>query len=150
MNHDKDHVFTQEELLGLTPEHLVRYMSMKVFGVPEPEEDANPMEGRSSSLEYYKKAVSYFMPNKLMTWDVQTGRGNPTCLVKVNELIKLVKKKEVWKQGKESSARRSMEQSEYIKVIKRFCLSNQPLDRFVLSSYFIFQYNSTINTTPKL
>ena len=61
--------------------------------------------------------------------------------MEVNELIKLVKKKEVRKQGKQSAARRPMEQSEFEEVIKRFRLSTQPINRFVFSSYFIFQYN---------
>ena len=110
-DHDKAYSFTQEELLALRPNHIRRYMCFKVYGVPDPGDGDNPMEGRSSSLEYYKKAISYFMPNKLIAWDAQLERGNPTRSVEVNELIKLVKKKEVRKQGKQSAARRPMEQS---------------------------------------
>jgi hypothetical protein len=42
---------------------------------------------------YYKKAISYFRPNWLMTWNEITLAGNPTRYVAVNDLIKAVKKR---------------------------------------------------------
>ena len=69
-----------------------------MYGKPNPKEEDNPTEGRSASIEFAKKAILYFMPNRLAHWDVRTGSGNPKKSVKVNDLIKLVKKKEVIKQ----------------------------------------------------
>jgi hypothetical protein len=40
------------------------------------------------------------MPNKLMPWNAVSKEGNPTKSVPMNDLLKAVKKKEVWKQGK--------------------------------------------------
>jgi hypothetical protein len=37
----------------------------------------------------------YVMPNKHKAWNAMTQVGNPTRSIKVNELIKTVKKKEV-------------------------------------------------------
>ena len=34
----KDHVHTQEELLTITPEQLVKYFNFKVYGQEEPQE----------------------------------------------------------------------------------------------------------------
>ena len=44
-DHDKAYSFTQEELLALRPNHIRRYMCFKVYGVPDPGDDDNPMKG---------------------------------------------------------------------------------------------------------
>jgi hypothetical protein len=64
-----------------------------VYGFPEPGPDDNPTLGQSSSLEYYKKALSYYMPNRLIRWNAISKTGNPTRSIPVNELIKAVKKR---------------------------------------------------------
>ena len=66
------------------------FFSLKAFGTPTPGVDAKPMRGRSSSLESYKKKISFFMPNRLIGWNVQTKQGNPTKSVAVSNLIKKV------------------------------------------------------------
>ena len=38
-------------------------------GCPDPEAN-DPTEGRSSALAFAQKAISYFMSNKLMAWNV--------------------------------------------------------------------------------
>jgi hypothetical protein len=96
----KDHEFSTGELATLTPEHIYRWMFTKVCGMPDPTPEDNPTHGRASSLtRYYKKAISYFMPNKLMPWNEISREGNPTRSTDVNDLIKAVMKKEVRKQG---------------------------------------------------
>jgi hypothetical protein len=74
----KDHDFSTGELATLTPEHIYRWMCTLVYGTPDPTREDNPTHGRASSLVYYKKAISYFMPNKLMPWDAISREGNPT------------------------------------------------------------------------
>ena len=103
-SHPKDYDFTTEELLELKPEHIYAFMANQVYGKPNPSDDDKPLNGRSSTLEYMKKAISFFMPNKLAGWNVETRSGNPTRSVEINELIKTVKKKEVRKEGKAGSA----------------------------------------------
>ena len=107
-HYGKDHVFTKTHLLLLTPRDICKYFNLKVFGSVNPEEDATSKLGRSSSLMFYKKAISYFMPNKLIGWNVETKTGNPTKSIEVNALIKKVQKMEVRKQGKASQATRAL------------------------------------------
>lgn len=108
IEYSKSYEFSPEELGEVTPEDVYKWMAMKVYGRPDPNNDDNPTHGRSSSLEYYKKALSYFMPNRLSTWNAIMHSGNPTRSVPVNNLIKAVKKKEVRRQGKPSQARRPL------------------------------------------
>ena len=113
---------------------------MKLFGKPNPDSTDKPT-GQSSGVEFAKKAISYYMPNRLFPWNVQTNSGNPTRSILVNDLIKKIKKMEVRKEGVTSKARRSMELGEFCELIKRLRSSELPLRKFNLSAYFIFQYN---------
>ena len=88
VGYDISHEFLDEELLQLEAEHIYRYMANKVFGKPAPDEFDRPTKGRSALLEFAKKAILYFMPNKLMKWDVSMHKGNPTKSVIVNNLLK--------------------------------------------------------------
>ena len=89
--YERDHDFTPEELNEIQPEEIEKWMCVKVYGIPEPGPDDNPTLGRASSLEYYKKALSYYMPNKLFGWNAISKKGKPTRSIPVNELIKRVK-----------------------------------------------------------
>jgi hypothetical protein len=88
-------------------------MNMKTFGVVNPAIDANPVSARSNSLIYYKKAISFFHPDRLMEWSTGREEGNPTRSIEVNNLIKRVKQKEVRKQGVVSQTRRPMTEREF-------------------------------------
>eukprot|EP00957_Ditylum_brightwellii_P026554 2008141-Ditylum_brightwellii.AAC.1 len=66
--------------------------------------DINPPEGRSTSLKYYKKGISFYMPNRKMQWNEITKVGNPIKSEDVNDLIQAVIAKEYRKQGKPSRA----------------------------------------------
>ena len=112
----KDHVFSQQRLSELTPEDLLRWMNIKTYGVAEPPDDANPTLARSNSIKFWKKSLSHFMPNKLTPWNELANVGNPTRSTLINKLIKDVKKKEVWKQGAPSQARRSSAIAEFRRV----------------------------------
>ena len=113
----KEKEFTDEELIELQPTTIVGWMCLKVYGTSQPSATDLPSKGRSSSLEYYKKALSWYMPNKLQAWDVMSGRGNPTRSINVNQLIKVVKKREVRQEGKASSADRAFERDEFNQII---------------------------------
>jgi hypothetical protein len=140
-SYDKHQTFTQEELLTITPEEIYAFCAYKVYGIPNPSESDNPTKGRSSSIEFSKKAISFFMPNRLAHWDVRTSSGNPTKSVKVKDLIKLVKKKEVRKQGTMSTARRPMVVAEFIQVVKNLRADVSVFAKYTASSYFIFQFH---------
>jgi hypothetical protein len=89
--YERDHDFTPEELNEIQPEEIEKWMCVKVYGIPEPGPDDNPTLGRASLLDYYKKALSYYMPNKLFGWNAISKKGKPTRSIPVNELIKRVK-----------------------------------------------------------
>ena len=80
------------------------------------------------------------MPNRLMQWNVETGTGNPTRSVQVNELIKWVKKLEVRKQGKASSARRAIEAPEFEQTIEILQESEDIKKKYMVTTAAKFQY----------
>jgi len=141
VQHHKDTSFTPQRLGQIRPPQLVRWMCLKVYGTPTPGPADRPTVRRSSSLEYYKKAISNYMPNKLMPWNALAQEGNPTRSVEVNNFIKAVKKKEVRKQGKASSARRPLEKSEFVDIQRYFRSRQDPHRRFRLPAFTKFQYN---------
>jgi hypothetical protein len=112
----RDATYTLGELRAITPEHVLHWMNMKAFGVTDPPTDANPISARSSSLSFWKKAISFFMPNRLIVWTSGRNEGNPTRSIEVNNLIKRVKKKEVRKQGVVSQCRRAITDDEFRKM----------------------------------
>ena len=141
--HDNDYNFSNEELFTLRPAEIKRYLSLLAYGDEHPDliEDF-PTVGRSSSLEYAKKAISYFMPNKNMVWNHQTEMGNPTRSSELNDLIKTVKKKEVRKQGKASQARRPLVMSEFRQLIQNVRYpANGFTHKYSLAAYYIFQFH---------
>ena len=116
VDYPKDHRFRPEELGFLTPMHIKRWLCWKVYGTPTPGPNDHPDQGRGNSMEFWKKAVSWYMPNKIAPWNALSNYGNPTRSKEVNDLVRLVRKKEVQKQGKKSQARRSMKKPKFIKA----------------------------------
>jgi hypothetical protein len=90
---------------------------------------------------YYKKALSYFMPNRLMAWNELSLAGNPTRSVAVNDLIKAVKKKEVRKQGKTSKADQAMEKAKLEQIIRILEALNNDSQRYMYTTMFKFQFH---------
>ena len=81
------------------------------------------------------------MPNRLAHWDVRTRTGNPTKSAELNDLIKMIKKKEVRKQGSESKARRPLELSELREMVRRCRKSDESFVKFTSSAFFLFQFH---------
>ena len=86
--HEYDYQVTSQELCTITPQDVKWFFCLKAFGNPDPPADANPMHCRCSTLEYYKKALSSYMPNCLSPWNALAMSGNPTRSIEVNDLIK--------------------------------------------------------------
>jgi len=116
--YERGTVFTQAQLGALTENSVMKWFNHEVYDVPEPEEDhdLNPLI-RSNTIKYWKKTLSFFMPNRLTAWNELTGHGNPTRSRKLNDLIRKVKRKEVRGQGAPSRARRSITGNEYRRVL---------------------------------
>ena len=93
-------------------------------------------------MEYAKKAISYFMPNKLMKWDQKNYSGNPQKSVTVNELIKRINIAEVRREGKDSAARRPMELMEFAEIIKRCrMMPHNHIAYYTGAAHFLFQFH---------
>ena len=118
--YDAKYNFILEEFLAINPDAVARYMIFKAYGTEEPAPDARSNGRRSSSLYYWKKTLSFYMPNRLISWNVIGGQGNPTRSIDVNNIIAKVKKKEVQKQGKPSPAHASLEVEEFEEAQKMF------------------------------
>ena len=95
---------------------VYRYLALKAYGTPNPQTSDNPLLGRSSSLCYYKKAISYWMPFTC-DWNESTKTGNPTKSKLVNNIIAAVKKKETRGIGKKSKACRFFTAMEFEQIM---------------------------------
>jgi hypothetical protein len=62
----KEQVYTPAQLLFITPNDGLRWMNFRCFGTPDPPSDANPTLAWSNTFKFWKKALSSFMPNRLM------------------------------------------------------------------------------------
>ncbi|KAL3923737.1 MAG: hypothetical protein SGARI_006161, partial [Bacillariaceae sp.] len=112
-----DQEFGTERLVQITPEDLCRYLSHIAYGKECPTDEDRPVNARSNTLHYVKKAISCFMPRRNIQWDNVNGSGNPTKSIQVNSLIKLVKKHEVRKEGAESKVVRPLEYDEFLNIL---------------------------------
>ena len=138
----KETQFTESTLLSITPEDIVRYFKLKAFGRVDADEiNEDSLNGRHNSLMFYKKAISYFMPDRLLGWSVRSKEGNPTKSTAVNNLTNLIRKKEVRGQGKESQARGPFVEAEYEQCISMFEDIDDVQQRLFTSSIFRYQYN---------
>ena len=83
------------ELRKATPESFVQWLTLKAFGKME----IGPRDKtilRSSTIEMYKKAVSFFMPpDRKEVWNYKRQEGNPTRATKVSDLLRYIRQKEI-------------------------------------------------------
>ena len=94
-----DTEFMDECLLQIMPQHILWWLNIKTFGIPDPLLDANPIFAWANSIMYWKKVISFFMPHHLEAWSTAHQEGNLMKSKELNDLISWVKKKEVHKQG---------------------------------------------------
>ncbi|KAG9408425.1 hypothetical protein AC1031_021664 [Aphanomyces cochlioides] len=109
--------FSSMNLVNITPENIRQYFNLKAFGTVNPSPGSLPVHARSNTLKSMKKKLSTFMPRQMQPWDDIRREGNPTRSVIVNDVIKLVMKCEVRKQGVESKARKPIEFSEFLNAL---------------------------------
>jgi hypothetical protein len=108
-----NYIYSDAELCVIQPKHVLRWMNFRTFGTIIPPVDAKPIGARSSLLQYWKKAISFFHPDRLMVWSAGRREGNPTRSIEINNLIKRVKKKEVRKQEVMSQTCRAITEVEF-------------------------------------
>ena len=137
----KETQFSESTLLSISPEDIVRFFKLKAFGSVDADEiNEDSLSGRHSSLMFYKKAISFFMPDRLIGWSVRSKEGNPTKSTAVNDLLNLIRKKEVRGQGKESQARGPFVEAEYEQAISMFESIDDVEQRLFTASIFRYQY----------
>lgn len=115
--YDFDATFTQEELGAVTPEQVRGFLAEMAYGTPNPQPEDCPTEARLNSLAYAKKAISYFMPNKHMQYNVLLRQGNPTQSPAVKELFDEVQRRETRGQGAADKSRRSFKMEEFLALL---------------------------------
>ena len=93
----KGQLFTTRQLMKVVPDDVVSWMLEKTLGIRSMDDFVEGMEfnRRSSSIEVMKKAVSWYMPDRVTGWNTSMGSGNPTKSTAVNEVLKFIKKMEV-------------------------------------------------------
>ena len=139
VKYPNNHEFTWKELAALTSDDVVGFMNMRAFGMVTPGPNDKPSHCRSSSLEYWKKAISFFMPNKNHQWNEMTNSGNPTRSQDVNDLIKRVKRFEIRKQGAEPQARRPLTIAEIKSAMQELQNLDNPESKYGLPALLCFQ-----------
>ena len=75
-NHSPDCVFTNDDLHVMFPDHIVKWFNVRACGKENPDQDAGdcPTLKGSSGLEADKQALSFFMPNQGMKWNIDEER----------------------------------------------------------------------------
>jgi hypothetical protein len=114
--------YTDAELQEVTPAEMVRWMNLRTFGVPERARNSDTVRPmvRANTLAFWKKAVLFFMPDRLHGWRSGTNDGNPTKSAEVNNFIKSTQRLETRKQGAVSQTRRPMQESEFRRLHEIF------------------------------
>jgi len=116
--YERKKTFTKAELLTLRPVDIKRWLSMRAFGIPNPNlQTDTPDNERSSSLCKAKSGVSVFMPNQHLGWIDGRG-GNPTIHKMVQQFIKDVVALETKGLGKKPNDKRPYRQAEWDKVLE--------------------------------
>ncbi len=83
--------FTADDLSAITPQDLIKWMTFKLYKKETADDDEIPLHGSHSSIDFYKKSISYFMAHKDQKWDPFLNRGNPTRSKEVNAFINKIK-----------------------------------------------------------
>ena len=117
VTHPPTKVFLQEELLAITPTHVVEFFNVKAYGKKNPAPNNKPTKCRSTTLLNYKKKISWFHPQKDQQWDSIWGEGKPTRPQSVNAMIGVVKKHEVRQTGVASQARRAFSLEAFLQLL---------------------------------
>ena len=146
ITYDADKTFTTTELLTLTPDDVKKWMAFRAFGLEDPSATDDPLNCRSTAIEYWKKAISYFMPNKHAPWtvdpqDPSKGTGNPTRSVDVNSLIRAVRRKETRHLGVPSNADRSFTREEFIQMVDLLSSDGHLINRLRHPAMLKFQFH---------
>jgi hypothetical protein len=116
-----DRVYTDAEKRRVTPRELILWLNIRTFGDPDPAPDLviKPLV-RANTVAFWKKAISFHMPNRLDGWQTGSNDGNPTKCAEVNDFVKYLKKLKARKQGAASQTRRPMVEGKFRRLHEVF------------------------------
>ena len=138
----KETVFSNEQLFDIKPDDLARWFKLQAYGDTEANiETELPTKCRLSNLEFIKKSISHFMPDKNTPWSVRHNSGNPTRSNQIQEILKKVKRAEIRGQGRESMARGPFVEPEYEQCVGMMEAHEDIELRLFTSAIFRTQYN---------
>ena len=139
--YSKTKAFTREEMTAVTPMQVRNWLCMKAFGKMTVTAMDRPTKCRGNTLAQMKKCSSHYFPNKLSQW--VDGKGNPTKSQCVNELISLVYRYEVRKEGAESQFKRPLRQDEFFMTLVLFKASkkNDFMHKWLYPMICLWQYH---------
>jgi hypothetical protein len=78
----------------VSAQDVLDWFNYQVFGMTTPTPEDRPTK-RSNTILYWKKALSYYMPNRNHQWNELSNVGNPTKSQVLNDLVAHVKRAEV-------------------------------------------------------
>jgi hypothetical protein len=141
LHYELTHAFSDEELTSVTPTDVERYMKFRAYGVPEPGTDDRPKLLRGSSLMVIKKSISFFIPNRLPSWDPGRNCGNPTKSIAVNNVIKVVTRHECRSEGAQCKVKRALTKIEFVKALSLFEAKESFHHRHRIPTMMKYQYH---------
>ena len=114
----KNTKFHPDSFKGIKPHHVLEFLHVLAYGKRRVNYEVDkPTKARSSTVEFYKKAISYYMmPAGKMQWNGK--EGNPTQHASIAKLLRAMKRAEVRKQGKPSQATRPLNLVEWRFLLK--------------------------------
>jgi hypothetical protein len=139
IEYSADHVFTNERLGQLTPMDIYHWLAKIAYGTEDPGPEDNPVHARSSTLEYYKKSISHFVPNQHQPWNTISNTGNPTKSKEIHSLLKAVKRKEVRGLGAPSRSDRAFTLEEYEQCLRIMNAFDDEKKRYLYPAITKFQ-----------
>lgn len=143
VTYGRETVFTMEHLGAISAQNVLDWFNFRAYGTTAPTLDARPTMARSNSLMHWKKALSYYMPNKNHQWNEMTETGNPTKSVALNEMIRKVRRFEVRGQGATSKARRALKEPEFRAIMTelREYNDNDIVAKYGVGAMLCFQFH---------
>ena len=143
--YSKGTTFNRDQLLQLKPQHIHNWLAKRAFGkvLFSIESGDRPIHARSSSLEFQKKAVSFFMPDNAPHWC--NGQGNPTKHSMHRKLLETITKCEVRGEGADPKVKRALTIVEFYKELDMLrALGSEKADynyRFKYPAMAVWQYH---------
>ena len=145
IEYDKKHMFSEDELNAIVPLDLKRWFFYKVFGFHEGTNVVVPGETafniRSTTLEMMKKAISWYLPDRISCWSPRSKTGNPTKSKEVNDFIKYMRVMEVRKVARPPQAKDAMIMPQFRAAIKLLESQDDFVNRHRMSTLMRYQYH---------